>query len=588
MAIARLTIPVRTAASSTGYAEDMNLVIAKLNELATAMAISPLTIAAAVGAGNPAADMNQVVAKINELIGGTTPPAGTKATKPVFGTIDDTNNVVGLTSDYSYTEVMWGVEGGSAQQLGSNSICSPGNIAGRLFAYVVANSAAGRLQSDTEYSAPFTLATTTTNTKPTASLSVAGGTTTVTTGQSVTLQLSGADADAGDSITKVEAFDNGVKIGEVTGASGSLQTVGLTAGTHSFTARATDSHGATGLSVAVVVTAAAPGVTTLTPPSGLRQTGSTLTTIGLAWTGVANASGYEVQRDALGVYSGTSTTFTDSGLASDTSYAYRVRTLGTGSYGNSAWSAPLTAATQSSQTAPRIDSFSPSAGVPGILVTLGGAFFTPSTTVMLGSIAAIVESVSADGGQLQFRIPSGAGTGQFTVANGTASTQSAGTFTVQSYEVSPTNLYQTGDRLEDRASAPAYTPATAWQPANAPRYYGGDALFLPPGTAGMMELYFQSPAFAIDLPQFNLAQYVEMQVDGGARVPLGIPAGPDTSSSQKYISGYLGTAIKRLRLYGVAAANAYAIVDSIRFVDAAASATSFYTAPGYAEPGYVI
>jgi hypothetical protein len=70
MAIDPLLIPVRTAASSTGYAEDMNLVTAKINELATAMGISKLTIAAAVGAGNPAADMNQVVAKINELIGG--------------------------------------------------------------------------------------------------------------------------------------------------------------------------------------------------------------------------------------------------------------------------------------------------------------------------------------------------------------------------------------------------------------------------------------------------------------------------------------------------------------------------------------
>jgi lysophospholipase L1-like esterase len=68
MAISLLTIPTRTATSSTGYASDMNLVIAKINEVATSMAVSPLSIAAAVGAGNPAADMNQVVAKVNELI----------------------------------------------------------------------------------------------------------------------------------------------------------------------------------------------------------------------------------------------------------------------------------------------------------------------------------------------------------------------------------------------------------------------------------------------------------------------------------------------------------------------------------------
>lgn len=258
MAISPLIIPARTAASSTGYAGDMNLVIAKINELATSMAISPLTIAAAVGAGSPAADMNQVVAKINEIIAGgaVTPPTGTKATSPRFGTIDDTNNVVGVSSDYSYTEVVVGLEGQAGGQLASNSIFSPGNVAGRAFAYVVANGS--RLQSDTVYSAPFTMAATANN-APTATISVTGGTTTVTPGQSVVLQLAGADTDAGDSVPKIEALDNGVKIGEISGASGSLQTPALTAGTHSFTARAYDSKGTTGLSQAVVVKAQAAG-----------------------------------------------------------------------------------------------------------------------------------------------------------------------------------------------------------------------------------------------------------------------------------------------------------------------------------------
>ncbi|MGI4819877.1 MAG: hypothetical protein ACRYFV_01590 [Janthinobacterium lividum] len=189
----------------------------------------------------------------------TPTPTATKATAPRFGVIDDLNNIVTLSSDYAYDQVKWGVEGQGPQTLGSNSICSPGNIAGRLYAYVVADATANRLQSDTVYSGAFSLAAVTNN-APTATLSVVGGVTSVTSGQSITLQVVAQDADAGDNIVKSEIFDNGVKIagGEITGASGSIQTPNLTAGTHSFTAKPLDSHNAQGLSNAVVVTVSDP------------------------------------------------------------------------------------------------------------------------------------------------------------------------------------------------------------------------------------------------------------------------------------------------------------------------------------------
>jgi lysophospholipase L1-like esterase len=103
--------------------------------------------------------MNLVVAKINEIIdagstGGTT-PTGTKATAPTFGTIDDVNDRVPVSSPYPYTETVVGMEGKAGSQLASDSFFRPGNVAGRAFAYVVANGS--RLQSDTVYSAPFTM-----------------------------------------------------------------------------------------------------------------------------------------------------------------------------------------------------------------------------------------------------------------------------------------------------------------------------------------------------------------------------------------------------------------------------------------------
>jgi hypothetical protein len=185
--------------------------------------------------------------------------AGTKAIAPEFGAIDDVNNIVAVSSQYAYTEVVAGIEGQAGQQLPSNSIVSVGNIAGRAFAYVRADAATNRLQSDIKYSTPFTLAATAPNTAPNAGLTIAGNPTTAVEGDTLTLQGSGTDADAGDSISKIEYLDNGVKMsgGETAGASGSFVTPPLTPGTHSFTTRATDTHNATGLSTARVVSVSA-------------------------------------------------------------------------------------------------------------------------------------------------------------------------------------------------------------------------------------------------------------------------------------------------------------------------------------------
>jgi hypothetical protein len=69
MAITTLSFPTRTAGASTGYVQDVNTLLSKLNEVATAMSVSTLSLTAALNAGNPAADMNTMVAKLNEVIG---------------------------------------------------------------------------------------------------------------------------------------------------------------------------------------------------------------------------------------------------------------------------------------------------------------------------------------------------------------------------------------------------------------------------------------------------------------------------------------------------------------------------------------
>jgi|GEM_PF-6163957 len=204
--------------------------------------------------------------------GSATPVStATKATAPRFGAIDDVNNVVSLSSNYAYTEVQWGVEGQGPQALGSNSICSPGNIAGRLYAYVVADAAANRLQSDTVYSDAFTLATTApTNNAPTVSLSSPQAGQTLDIGDPVVLNAAPQDADGASDIKRIDYYDNGVKFTETNASPHTVQR-NLTAGAHSFTARVYDMVGASGLSNAVAVAAQAsttPSITSASPSGG--------------------------------------------------------------------------------------------------------------------------------------------------------------------------------------------------------------------------------------------------------------------------------------------------------------------------------
>ena len=190
---------------------------------------------------------------------GTATPVGVKAAVPYFGVIDDVNNTVSLNSQYAFTEVRWGVEGQAPQALASNSVCSPGNIAGRLFAYVIADTSANRLQSDTVFTNTAFSAAASSGSAPTTTLSVVGGTSSVTAGQSVTLSGVATDPEGSGTVVKIEYFDNGVKLpaGETSGPSGALQTPPLAAGTHNFTAKATDASGLVGFSAAVVITSTA-------------------------------------------------------------------------------------------------------------------------------------------------------------------------------------------------------------------------------------------------------------------------------------------------------------------------------------------
>ncbi|MEV6211185.1 cysteine/serine endopeptidase inhibitor [Kitasatospora sp. NPDC051914] len=66
------------------------------------------------------------------------------------------------------------------------------------------------------------------------------------------------------------------------------------------------------------------GTTTLPAPTGLQATGTTATSVSLAWTAVSGASSYSVYRGGTKVGTATGASYTDTGLTAATGYRYTV------------------------------------------------------------------------------------------------------------------------------------------------------------------------------------------------------------------------------------------------------------------------
>lgn len=95
-----------------------------------------------------------------------------------------------------------------------------------------------------------------------------------------------------------------------------------------------------------------PDAVKLDPPTNLRQTGATTTSITLQWDAVPGATGYKLRRNgSVIVYSGSATTKVDTGLSAGVTPSYDVQALGNGSTtSNSDYSAPIQASTASGGT----------------------------------------------------------------------------------------------------------------------------------------------------------------------------------------------------------------------------------------------
>ena len=89
-----------------------------------------------------------------------------------------------------------------------------------------------------------------------------------------------------------------------------------------------------------------PGPTVPAAPGGLAVSGTTSSSVSLAWNAVSGASGYNVYRDGTKVTAVTGTSATVTGLAASTSYSFQV--TATNSAGESGKSAAVTGTTAAS------------------------------------------------------------------------------------------------------------------------------------------------------------------------------------------------------------------------------------------------
>ncbi len=113
------------------------------------------------------------------------------------------------------------------------------------------------------------------------------------------------------------------------------------------------------INTALTITAAGGGATKLLPPANLRQTGSTTTSITMAWDSVANATGYRLRRNgSTTLLAGGALNYTETGLTAGATPSYDVQAIGGGSYSDSNFSAAVQAATTGGggATAPQLQS----------------------------------------------------------------------------------------------------------------------------------------------------------------------------------------------------------------------------------------
>ena len=194
------------------------------------------------------------------------------------------------------------------------------------------------------------------NQSPTIALTAPTNGATFNTGANIAVSANASDADG--SIARVEFFRGATSLGVDTTAPYSATWSGATAGSHGFSAVATDNLGATATSATATVTVNGTPPTDTTPPSvpgGLASPAQTGTSVSLSWSaatdnaGGSGVAGYDVYRNGGFVAAVAATNYNNTGLSPATQYSFQVRARDVA--GNaSALSGAINVSTQSNPT----------------------------------------------------------------------------------------------------------------------------------------------------------------------------------------------------------------------------------------------
>ncbi|GAA5078043.1 glycosyl hydrolase family 18 protein [Lysobacter panacisoli] len=192
-----------------------------------------------------------------------------------------------------------------------------------------------------------------TNQPPSVTLTSPSNGASYNAGSNIAVSANASDSDG--SVARVEFFRGTISLGVDTASPYAVTWSNATAGSHAFKAVATDNLGLSTTSTTATITVTGTPPTDTTPPSiptGLGATALSSSSIALSWNastdnaGGTGVAGYDVYRNGSLIASPTTTSYTNNGLAANTTYSYTVRARDNASPANaSAQSAPASATT---------------------------------------------------------------------------------------------------------------------------------------------------------------------------------------------------------------------------------------------------
>lgn len=183
-------------------------------------------------------------------------------------------------------------------------------------------------------------------TAPTAGATLSG---------TVAVTANATDNTGGKGVSKVEFYVDGAlkSTATVSPYSYSLDTKTLSDASHSLTAKAYDAAATPNVTTSSAVSVTVDNVDRVAPtsPTVLTTTGTSLTSIALAWgasTDNVGVTGYRLSRNGTVIYTGTALAYSDTGLAEGTAYNYSV--VAFDAAGNNSTAKTLTTATVTRKT----------------------------------------------------------------------------------------------------------------------------------------------------------------------------------------------------------------------------------------------